>query len=214
MPSSAGSAARSLPAEWSTAAALADRAFAAGADRVWLEHLIWPLVGSRIAECRQQADRLACRSRGPWSWRCHCCSNPAPTTASTRQSRSWPTRHCAANAPRIAATGLCGNGASVSSASRKRPQSRRTSSSTTATSGARAETVIGARTVGGVRTVAARPRTRSASRRAGAAGLPRRGGLRAAHLRRRRLTVVLVLLLCGLSGRPDLSTVREGDPTS
>ena len=37
--------------------ALADRAFAAGADREWLEHLIWPLVGSRIAEFRQQADR-------------------------------------------------------------------------------------------------------------------------------------------------------------
>lgn len=36
---------------------LAERAFAAGADREWLERLIWPLVGSRIAEFRHQADR-------------------------------------------------------------------------------------------------------------------------------------------------------------
>ena len=34
---------------------LAERAFATGADREWLEHLIWPLVGSRIAEFRRDA---------------------------------------------------------------------------------------------------------------------------------------------------------------
>jgi dephospho-CoA kinase len=35
--------------------ALAERAFSADADREWLEQLIWPLVGSRIAEFRIRA---------------------------------------------------------------------------------------------------------------------------------------------------------------
>lgn len=33
--------------------ALAERAFATSADRAWLEQLIWPLVGARVAEFRQ-----------------------------------------------------------------------------------------------------------------------------------------------------------------
>lgn len=37
--------------------ALAERAFATEADREWLEHLIWPLVGSRIAEFHQESAR-------------------------------------------------------------------------------------------------------------------------------------------------------------
>ena len=34
---------------------LAERAFAADVDREWLEHLIWPLVGSRVAEFRRES---------------------------------------------------------------------------------------------------------------------------------------------------------------
>jgi dephospho-CoA kinase len=37
--------------------ALAERAFSTDADREWLEHLIWPLVGSQIAEFRLRAAR-------------------------------------------------------------------------------------------------------------------------------------------------------------
>ncbi len=36
-------------------ASLAGRAFATDADREWLERLIWPLVGARIAEFRHHA---------------------------------------------------------------------------------------------------------------------------------------------------------------
>lgn len=44
-------------------AALAERAFATDADRDWLERLIWPLVGSRIAEFRHRAGRERPRPR-------------------------------------------------------------------------------------------------------------------------------------------------------
>jgi dephospho-CoA kinase len=37
-------------------AALAQRAFATAPDRRWLEELIWPLVGARIAEWRQALE--------------------------------------------------------------------------------------------------------------------------------------------------------------
>jgi len=36
---------------------LAEQAFATAAGRTWLEHLIWPLVGSRIAEFRAESGR-------------------------------------------------------------------------------------------------------------------------------------------------------------
>jgi dephospho-CoA kinase len=36
---------------------LAERAFATAEDRTWLEHLIWPLVGSRVAEFREASER-------------------------------------------------------------------------------------------------------------------------------------------------------------
>ena len=37
---------------------LAERAFATDDDRSWLEHLIWPLVGARIAEFGERSRRL------------------------------------------------------------------------------------------------------------------------------------------------------------
>jgi dephospho-CoA kinase len=39
---------------------LAIRAFATEADREWLEQLLWPLVGQRVAAWREQQQRLAC----------------------------------------------------------------------------------------------------------------------------------------------------------
>jgi len=44
-------------------AALAERAFATDADREWLEQLIWPLVGSRIAGFRTESARREPRPR-------------------------------------------------------------------------------------------------------------------------------------------------------
>lgn len=38
-------------------AAVARRAFASGDERAWLEGLLWPLVGRRVAEFREEAQR-------------------------------------------------------------------------------------------------------------------------------------------------------------
>jgi dephospho-CoA kinase len=40
-------------------AALADRAFATAEDRAWLEGLLWPRVGARMAGWREQLERLS-----------------------------------------------------------------------------------------------------------------------------------------------------------
>ena len=40
-------------------AAVAERAFAADEDRAWLEEILWPRVAARIAEWRQELERLS-----------------------------------------------------------------------------------------------------------------------------------------------------------
>ncbi len=44
-------------------AALAARAFSTGDDRAWLEGLLWPLVGVRVADWREQLERASPRPR-------------------------------------------------------------------------------------------------------------------------------------------------------
>jgi dephospho-CoA kinase len=44
-------------------AALAARAFATAADRAWLEGLVWPRVGARMADWREQLEHVAPRPR-------------------------------------------------------------------------------------------------------------------------------------------------------
>jgi dephospho-CoA kinase len=39
--------------------ALANRAFATGEDREWLEGLLWPRVGARMVQWREQLDRVS-----------------------------------------------------------------------------------------------------------------------------------------------------------
>jgi dephospho-CoA kinase len=40
-------------------AALAERAFARPEDRVWLEEILWPRVGARVAQWREELERLS-----------------------------------------------------------------------------------------------------------------------------------------------------------
>jgi dephospho-CoA kinase len=40
-------------------AALAERAFARQEDRAWLEEILWPRVGARIAQWREELERLS-----------------------------------------------------------------------------------------------------------------------------------------------------------
>ncbi len=72
-------------------AALARRAFAAEADRTWLEALIWPLVGARVAGWLEQVRAPPARRRARRSWRRRCCSRRAWRGSTTRRSRSSPT---------------------------------------------------------------------------------------------------------------------------
>jgi len=44
-------------------AALAARAFSTGYDRAWLEGLLWPRVGARVADWREQLERASPRPR-------------------------------------------------------------------------------------------------------------------------------------------------------
>jgi dephospho-CoA kinase len=44
-------------------AALAERAFARPEDRVWLEEILWPRVGARVAQWREELERLSSRPR-------------------------------------------------------------------------------------------------------------------------------------------------------
>ena len=44
-------------------AALAERAFARQEDRAWLEEILWPRVGARIAQWREELERLSPRPR-------------------------------------------------------------------------------------------------------------------------------------------------------
>jgi dephospho-CoA kinase len=44
-------------------AALAERAFAHPDDRVWLEEILWPRVGARVAQWREELERLSSRPR-------------------------------------------------------------------------------------------------------------------------------------------------------
>jgi dephospho-CoA kinase len=44
-------------------AALAERAFARPDDRVWLEEILWPRVGARVAQWREELERLSSRPR-------------------------------------------------------------------------------------------------------------------------------------------------------
>ena len=75
-------------------AAVARRAFATAEDREWLESLIWPKVGERIAEWRAIESTPRARRRRRWSSRCRCCSRRGWTPRSTRRSRSSPTTTC------------------------------------------------------------------------------------------------------------------------
>ena len=68
--------------------AVAERAFARGEDRAWLEGLLWPLVGARVAAWLEQVARgRTPRRRGRRSWRCRCCSRPGWRSSTTRRSR-------------------------------------------------------------------------------------------------------------------------------
>ena len=79
-------------------AAVARRAFATEEDRGWLEGLLWPKVGERVA--RVAGGRVPRRARARWWSRRRCCSRRAWNPTTTRRSRSSPTRRCAPSAPR------------------------------------------------------------------------------------------------------------------
>jgi len=44
-------------------AALAERAFAGPENRAWLEEILWPRVGARVAQWREELERLSSRPR-------------------------------------------------------------------------------------------------------------------------------------------------------
>ena len=83
--------------------AVAERAFARAEDRAWLEGLLWPLVGARVAAWLAQVRAGAPtghRGRGrPW-WRFRCCSRRASRRCMTPRSRSSPMSRCGASGPR------------------------------------------------------------------------------------------------------------------
>ena len=114
-------------------AALARAAFATEDGRDWLEQLLWPRVGERVAAFRAQANEAVRRPAPPW-WRYRSCSSPGrPRLRRDDRGRS-PTRGSASGGRRPAATRRCRSGARVSSASRKSRIVRRTRLSTTAPS--------------------------------------------------------------------------------
>ena len=85
-------------------AAVARHAFAAPAERAWLEGLLWPRVGARVAAWRAvEAARDAAAARRSWSRR-RCCSRPGWRGSTTLRWWSSRTRGSARGAPRRAGT--------------------------------------------------------------------------------------------------------------
>ena len=60
--------------------ALAERAFASPEDRAWLEQLVWPMVGARVAAWLERVRAEEPAAAAPRSWRCRCCSRRASRT--------------------------------------------------------------------------------------------------------------------------------------
>ena len=104
--------------------AVARSAFASDEERGWLEGLLWPLVGERVAAWR--AAESARRARSRWWSRRRCCSRRGSRATTTRRSRSSPTRRCARSAPAPAATRPSTNGPPDSSHRPKRLRERPT----------------------------------------------------------------------------------------
>ena len=72
-------------------------------ERAWLEGLLWPRVGARVAAWRRPRPRARRRRARSWSRR-RCCSRRAWTAATTLRWRSWPTRRSAPSGPPRAGT--------------------------------------------------------------------------------------------------------------
>ena len=66
--------------------AVAERVFADAEDRAWLEGVLWPLVGERVAEWLTKVSaRLPAAAARRWS-RCRCCSRRVWRGYTTRLS--------------------------------------------------------------------------------------------------------------------------------
>ena len=105
-------------------ATVGERVFADPAERAWLEELLWPRVGERVAEWREESAPDP--PPAPPSSRCPLLFEAGMEAAFDHTSRWWPTRYAASSAPARAAT-PASRSATTASSPRTRRRNVRTS---------------------------------------------------------------------------------------